>query len=259
MRAFTTLLAEHAFALTYITSVLVIMHVASIYLHRGQTHNAVSLRPGLALSCQIFLGIILGVNVENWLGCHGIHHAKADTEADVHSPEVLGYWNVLVGTLWYHQLVVAQRGEEVKAAAAEYEPTGFDRLMARSVIPGLGIPINAFGMLGMIMFSLVGLLVSHWYTGVLLWLLVAVTCNLLFGIVNSWGHSARDMHSKAGRSKDLPWVMFLVLGGEYKHRQHHLYPGKYYHGWLDTGGHIIRLLLWVGLATPGVGPVRAAA
>lgn len=257
MRA-VTFLAEHAFVLTYVTSVLVIMHVASIYLHRGETHGAVVLQQDLALGCQVFLGIILGVNVANWLGCHGIHHDNADTEADVHSPWFKGFLNVLVATPWYHQVVVARRGEEVRVAAAGYKPTGFDRLMEKLTIPWLNIPVNAFGLLGLMAFSVVGWLFDAVWSGASLWLLIAVTCNLLFGLVNSWGHSAKTMHLKAGRSKDLPWFMFLLLGGEYKHHQHHLYPGKYCHGWLDTGGQIIRLLIWLGLARPGVRPVRVA-
>lgn len=259
MRAFTAFLAEHPFALTYITFALVIMHVASIYLHRGETHGAVILQKDLALGCQILLGIMLGVNVANWLGCHGIHHANADKEADVHPPWIKGFLNVLVATPWYHQVVVARRGDEVKAAAAGYKPTEFDLLMQRLKIPWLNIPVNSFGLLGLLAFSLVGLRVGHAYTGALLWLLVAVTCNLLFGLVNSWGHSAKTMHSKAGRSKDMHWIASPWFGGEYKHHQHHLHPGKYYHGWLDTGGQIIRLLIWIGWAKPGARPAHVAA
>lgn len=259
MRAFTTFMAEHAFVLMYISFVLVTMHVARIYLHSGATHGAVVLQAGLAMACQVFLGILLGVNVANWLGCHGIHHDKADTKADIHPPGILGYFNVFVATPWYHQSAVSRRSDEVKAAAAGYRPTGFDRLMARLIIPWLGIPLNSFGLLGVATFAFAGHCFGHFWKGVLLWLLVAVTCNLLFGLVNSWGHSSKTMHPKAGRSKDLPWFMFLVLGGEYKHHQHHLYPGKYCHGPLDTGGQIIRLLIWVGLAKPGVRPTPTVA
>ena len=30
-----------------------------------------------------------------WVGAHRIHHAYADTEKDPHSPDYLGFWNIL--------------------------------------------------------------------------------------------------------------------------------------------------------------------
>lgn len=247
------------FVSLYIVFVFHNMHMASMYLHRSIGHGSVVFHPWVALVMQAYLNINLGADAFSWFALHPIHHRNPDGEEDFHSPwdyESLwvGFCAVLFGTLWLHHKAMKKYEPELAEARTRYVPTAYDRLVVKLTVPWLHKPITSFGFMGLSAFTVAGTLCGHPALGALLWVLQAATSVLLFGLLNSWGHMAREAHPKAGHALDLPDIVSPLFGGDNRHFFHHIHPGNFFSGWADTGGWIIRGFMALGLAWLGKKP-----
>ena len=72
-----------ALGLTHITIAAV-----TIYLHRNQTHRALELGAWPAHFFRFWLWLTTGMKTKEWTAVHRKHHARVETEADPHSPQV---------------------------------------------------------------------------------------------------------------------------------------------------------------------------
>ena len=87
------------------TVVLTQITIASvtIFLHRYQTHRALTLHPIISHFFRFWLWMTTGMVTAEWVAIHRKHHATTDVEGDPHSPVVLGikkvFWENY--TVWH--------------------------------------------------------------------------------------------------------------------------------------------------------------
>ncbi len=62
----------------------------TIYLHRYQTHRALTLHPIVSHFFRFWLWMTTGMVTADWVAIHRKHHASSDVEGDPHSPVVYG-------------------------------------------------------------------------------------------------------------------------------------------------------------------------
>src|SRR5689334_23274812 len=94
-------------AWSYAILALVDTHITTacvtLYLHRCQTHRAISFSPIVSHFMRFWLWVRTAMPTKEWVAVHRCHHAHVDTEHDPHSPIVYGIWRVLfLGTGLYH-------------------------------------------------------------------------------------------------------------------------------------------------------------
>src|SRR5215216_5641015 len=78
---------------------LVVTHITiasvTIYLHRHQAHRALDLHALPSHFFRFWLWLTTGQVTKEWAAIHRKHHAKCETAADPHSPQVHGINRVL--------------------------------------------------------------------------------------------------------------------------------------------------------------------
>ena len=79
-----------ALVLTHVTIVAV-----TIFLHRHQTHRALDLHPVVSHFFRFWLWLTTGMVTREWVAIHRKHHARVETAADPHSPQIHGIGRVL--------------------------------------------------------------------------------------------------------------------------------------------------------------------
>ena len=80
-----------ALALTHITIVSV-----TIFLHRHQSHRALTLHPVTSHFFRFWLWLTTGMVTKEWVAIHRKHHARCETAEDPHSPQIVGIKKVLL-------------------------------------------------------------------------------------------------------------------------------------------------------------------
>lgn len=78
------------FVLTHITIVSV-----TLYLHRCQTHHAVTLHPIVSHFFRFWIWLTTGTVTSVWVAIHRKHHAMTDIDGDPHSPQTSSLKKVL--------------------------------------------------------------------------------------------------------------------------------------------------------------------
>lgn len=71
----------------------------TIYLHRYQTHRALTLHPIMSHIFRLWLWLSTGMVTKEWVSIHRKHHAHSDNEGDPHSPRVFGLKKVFFKVL----------------------------------------------------------------------------------------------------------------------------------------------------------------
>src|SRR6185369_1922632 len=97
-----------ALALTHITIACV-----TIFLHRHQSHRALTLHPIASHFFRFWLWFTTGIVTKEWVAIHRKHHAKCETAEDPHSPQVHGIGEILLKGAEYY------RAEAKNAATLE--------------------------------------------------------------------------------------------------------------------------------------------
>jgi stearoyl-CoA desaturase (delta-9 desaturase) len=209
----------------------------TVYLHRGLAHRAVTIHPAVALFLRFFLWLTTGMRPREWTAVHRKHHAASDTEADPHSPIVLGFWRVqLANAALYRR--TARDGETVDKYARDLPPDRLDRLLFDHAFLGLG--------LGIVIFCLM----LGWQTGLVASAVHAVTYLMMSGAINAIGHThgSRPHDNKATNGR----LLALVTSGEGLHNNHHAAPTSarfsQRFGEIDPGWWCVRALAALRLA-----------
>ena len=87
-------------ALGIVIATLVLTHITiagvTIYLHRHQSHNSLTLHPIISHFFRFWLWLTTGMMTKQWVAIHRKHHVKCETPDDPHSPQVLGIKKVLL-------------------------------------------------------------------------------------------------------------------------------------------------------------------
>lgn len=219
------------------------MFATTVYLHRGITHRALVVHPGLALVCRAGLWISTGMRPREWAAVHRRHHAATDTPEDPHSPVQAGFWRVqLTNAAMYRR--VARDGVTVDRYARDLPADRLDRFFFDHAGLGLGVGITLLCLLFMVPFG-------PW--GIALGFLAAAVHMVgylgLSGAVNAVGHTFGRRPN--ANSATNGWLLALLTCGEGLHNNHHDRPtaARFSRRWfqVDLAWWGIRVLTWVRL------------
>jgi stearoyl-CoA desaturase (delta-9 desaturase) len=225
-----------------ITLLLTHITIASvtIFLHRHQSHNALTMHPAVSHFFRAWLWLTTGMVTREWVAVHRKHHAKCETTDDPHSPQVSGILRVLLGGTGLYRREA--RNAETLQHFGKGTPDDWLERHLYSRFPLLGILLMAaidillFGLAGLLIFAVQIAWIPFWAAGV----------------INGLGHfSGYRNFETADASRNLSPVGILI-GGEELHNNHHAYPysARLSSKWweFDIGWLYIRLLAMLGLA-----------
>jgi stearoyl-CoA desaturase (delta-9 desaturase) len=226
-------------AVTFLFTHITIASV-TIFLHRHQAHRALTLHPIPSHFFRLWLWLTTGMITREWVAVHRKHHAKCETEADPHSPQIWGIWRVLFGGVWLYR-DEALRQDTLEAYGRGTPNDWLERhIYGRYRFLGIGtmlaIDLVLFGFAGLLVYLVQMLWIPFWAAGV------------INGVGHYWGY--RNFETQDASRNIVP--LGLLIGGEEFHNNHHAYAysAKLGNKWweLDIGWVYIRLLELLKLA-----------
>lgn len=246
----------------YVFITLVLTHITiagvTIFLHRHQAHRALELGSVPSHFFRFWLWLTTGMITKEWAAIHRKHHAKCETPADPHSPQVLGLNRVL----WTGVILYVKESRNVDTMERYGHGTPDDWLERKLYSPlhkvgivfMLGIDIALFGVWpGALIWGVQMVWIPFWAAGV------------VNGIGHYWGY--RNFACADASTNFFP--LGILIGGEELHNNHHAFAtsAKLSNKWyeFDIGWLYIRLMEMLGLArvkkvapTPRLGAIRQA-
>lgn len=239
---------EGLFSLTfwgYVVVALVMTHITiasvTIFLHRHQSHNTLSLHPLVSHFFRFWLWLTTGMVTKEWVAIHRKHHGQCETIDDPHSPKYKGILMVLFAGAWLYRQEA--KNQETLEKYGNGTPDDWLERNIYSRHPVLGISMMAvldillFGAAGLTIFIVQMIWIPLWAAGV------------INGIGHYWGY--RNFETRDASTNILPWG--ILIGGEELHNNHHAYAAsaKLSNKWweFDIGWFYIRLLEMAGLAS----------
>lgn len=226
----------YTLVMTHITIICV-----TLFLHRGQTHRAVTFHPIINHFMRFWLWLTTGMVTKQWVAIHRKHHQYSDKDGDPHSPHVYGIWRVLFkGAGLYHS---ASKDTDM---VQQYGVGTPDDWVERNIYT----PHSRIGILLMLVIDL--LLFGPW--GLIIWGVQMLWIPFwAAGVINGLGHwyGYKNGISRDNSRNLIPWA--IVVGGEELHNNHHLDPAspRLSKRWFefDEGWMWIKLLSYFKLAT----------
>lgn len=228
----------------YVFATLILTQITiagvTLYLHRYQTHRALTLHPSVSHFFRFWLWITTGMVTGEWVAIHRKHHATTDVEGDPHSPKVLGLKKV-----FWEGAELYRAASKDKAMIEKYshgtpddwiERNVYSRFSSKGIFLMLGIDLLLFGVPGL----------SIWAIQ-MLWIPLHAA-----GVINGIGHyfGYRNFECKDAATNIIPWGFWI--GGEELHNNHHTFASsaKFSVKWweFDIGWFYIRVLSLLGLA-----------
>ncbi|OGZ97486.1 MAG: hypothetical protein A3I44_06185 [Candidatus Sungbacteria bacterium RIFCSPLOWO2_02_FULL_51_17] len=186
------------------------MTTVSIYIHRAQTHGALTLHPAISHCFRAWQWLTTGMVTKEWVAVHRKHHAHVETALDPHSPKFYGLWHVIFfGAFLYRN--AARDEETIRAFAKDIMNDRLEQMLyARYSYAGLLLML----VIDVILFGAV------WGAGV--WI-AQMLCIPVFGAgaINGFGHSIgyRNYATNDASRNILPFG--FVMAGEELHNNHH--------------------------------------
>jgi len=230
----------------YVGVALLLTHVTiasvTIFLHRHQAHRALDLHPIASHFFRFWLWLTTGMVTREWVAVHRKHHAKCETEADPHSPQIWGIWRVLFGGVGLYRKASAD-AETLDVYGRGTPDDWVERnLYSRFTLLGLGL----MGAIDVALFGVVpGLAI---WAAQLLWIPFWAA-----GVINGVGHYLGYSNFETQDASRNIVPLGILIGGEEFHNNHHAYcySAKLGNKWweLDIGWVYIKLLESFGLAT----------
>ncbi|WP_419419522.1 fatty acid desaturase [Legionella sp. D16C41] len=212
----------------------------TLYLHRYQTHRALTLHPIVSHFFRFWLWLTTGMITAEWVAIHRKHHATTDMEGDPHSPKVLGIKKVFwEGAELYRK---AAKDKDMIAKYSHGTPNDWIERNLYSRFSAKGILLMFI--LDLILFGIPG--ITIWAVQ-MLWIPVHAA-GVVNGIGHHWGYRNFECHDAA--TNIIPWGFWI--GGEELHNNHHTFASsaKFSVKWweFDLGWMYIRILAFLGLA-----------
>jgi stearoyl-CoA desaturase (delta-9 desaturase) len=212
----------------------------TIYLHRHQTHRALSLSPIISHFFRLWLWLTTGMVTADWVAIHRKHHATTDIDGDPHSPVVLGIKKVFwEGAELYR---TARKDKEMVAKYSHGTPNDwiernlYSKYSSRGILIMLFIDLLLFGIPGLTIWAIQMMWIPLFAAGV------------VNGIGHYWGY--RNFECPDAATNIIPWGFWI--GGEELHNNHHTFASsaKFSVKWweFDMGWMYIRILSFLGLA-----------
>jgi len=225
----------------------------TLYLHRNQTHRAISFNPSVEHVMRFWLWARTAMPTREWVAVHRCHHANVDGPNDPHSPIVYGIWRVFFwGVGLYHT------AKSNKALIEQYGKGTPDDFIERH----LYTPLSLFGPT----FTLVTNLWLFGMPGLAMWLVEMAwipffAAGVINGLGHWWGYRNFNTPDKSTNLKGRGWS--LITAGEALHNNHHHIQNaprfSMRRGELDPGYLYFTLLRTVGLARARDEGMRSAA
>lgn len=228
----------------YVVAVLILTQITiaavTLYLHRYQTHRALTLHPIVSHFFRFWLWMTTGMVTADWVAIHRKHHATTDVEGDPHSPVVLGIKKVFwEGAELYR---AARKDRDMVAKYSHGTPTDwierhiYSRHSTKGIALMMLINLFLFGVPGLTIWALQMMWIPFHAAGV------------INGIGHYWGYRNFECHDAA--TNIIPWGFWI--GGEELHNNHHTFASsaKFSVKWweFDIGWMYIRILSFFGLA-----------
>jgi stearoyl-CoA desaturase (Delta-9 desaturase) len=182
----------------------------SVYLHRTLAHRSLVVHPIAAATFRTVLWLTTGQSRREWVAVHRKHHAFTDREGDPHSPQLLGFWRVLLLNAYYYARE-ARKPETLRTFAPDLVGDWWDRNLLSHGWLGLGLGIALLcAVLGVGAGVLAALVHAVLYVGV------------MAPLINARGHWAggKTFSNTAYNSPGFAWM----TAGESLHNNHHAYP-----------------------------------
>ena len=182
----------------------------SIYLHRALAHRSLILHPLVAWLFRTFLWLLTGVSQQQWVAVHRKHHTFADREGDPHSPQLLGFWRIQLGNVYYY-VREARNPETLQRFAPDLAPDRWERYVFAGGWTGLGVSTAGLG------------LALGWWQGIVAMLGHGILFVFVVApLINGLGHwsGGQNFGNTAYNSRVLAWL----TGGESLHNNHHAFP-----------------------------------
>lgn len=228
----------------YVVAVFVLTQITiasvTIYLHRNQTHRALTLHPLISHFFRFWLWLTTGMVTADWVAIHRKHHATTDVEGDPHSPVVLGIKKVFwQGAELYRS---ARKDRDMVAKYSHGTPNDwierhiYSQHSAKGIILMLVLDLFFFGAPGLTVWAIQMMWIPVFAAGV------------INGIGHHWGY--RNFECPDAATNIIPWGFWI--GGEELHNNHHTFASsaKFSVKWweFDIGWMYIRMLSFLGLA-----------
>ncbi|HGK7611437.1 TPA: acyl-CoA desaturase [Legionella pneumophila] len=224
---------------TFILTQITIASV-TIYLHRNQTHRALTLHPVSSHFFRFWLWLTTGMVTADWVAIHRKHHATTDVEGDPHSPVVEGIRKVFwQGAELYRE---ARKDRDMVAKYSHGTPTDwiernvYSRHSSKGILLMLLLDLFFFGIPGITVWAIQMMWIPLFAAGV------------INGIGHYWGY--RNFECPDAATNIIPWGFWI--GGEELHNNHHTFASsaKFSVKWweFDIGWMYIRILSFFGLA-----------
>ena len=212
----------------------------TIYLHRHQTHKALTLHPIISHFFRFWLWLTTGMVTKEWVAIHRKHHATTDVEGDPHSPVVLGIKKVFwEGAELYRE---ASHDDDMVDKYSHGTPDDwienhlYSPHSAKGILVMLLIDVLLFGLPGISIWGVQMMWIPVWAAGV------------VNGIGHYWGY--RNYECPDASTNIIPWGFWI--GGEELHNNHHTFASSAkfsIHWWeFDLGWAYIKVLSFLGLA-----------
>lgn len=228
----------HVVAILILTQITIAS--VTIYLHRNQTHRALTLHPLMSHFFRCWLWLTTGMVTADWVAIHRKHHATTDVVGDPHSPVVDGIKKVFwEGAELYKK---ARLDREMVAKYSYGTPTDwvekrvYSRHSSKGIFLMLLIDLFLFGIPGLSIWAIQMMWIPLFAAGV------------INGIGHYWGYRNFECHDAA--TNIIPWGFWI--GGEELHNNHHTFASsaKFSVKWweFDLGWMYIRMLSFLGLA-----------
>jgi stearoyl-CoA desaturase (delta-9 desaturase) len=228
----------------YVIAVIILTQITiagvTIYLHRHQTHRALTLHPIVSHFFRFWLWLTTGMVTAQWVAIHRKHHATTDVVGDPHSPKVLGLKKVFwQGAELYK---IAAKDQEMVDKYSHGTPNDwierhiYSRYSAHGIVLMLLINLLLFGVLGLTIWAIQ-----------MVWIPLHAA-----GVVNGVGHHMgyRNFECPDAATNIIPWGFWI--GGEELHNNHHTFASsaKFSIKWweFDLGWFYICCLSFLGLA-----------
>lgn len=225
-----------ALGLTHITIASV-----TIFLHRHQSHNSLTLHPLVSHPFRFWLWLTTGMVTKEWVAIHRKHHSKCETKDDPHSPVHKGILTVLFKGARLYRLEAYNQETLDKYGSGTpddwLERNVYGRHPMLGILSMAVINVALFGAVGLAIFAIQMIWIPLWAAGV------------INGIGHYWGY--RNFETKDASTNIVPWG--ILIGGEELHNNHHAYAAsaRLSNKWweFDIGWFYIRMLEILGLAS----------
>lgn len=185
--------------------------ITTIYLHRALAHRSLELRSGTTIAMRFGTWLLTGIRPREWVAVHRQHHHQTDVPGDPHSPHLEGYWQIMLGNLFYYRQ--AKRDPDCLRRYAKDLPTDrLDRWLLRRGLIGIYLT------LGLLMLAL-GVL-----PGLVAWATMVIGYVVGSAAVNGAGHWF-GRQPNPNSAHNLQSLAFITQG-EGLHNNHHHRPSR---------------------------------